>query len=860
MSSKMNVADGISLKYLKEELFQNIWKDENDTSLVNLHQKLTESKLIDNIPKAEFGKADIVVITSPLITLECFVKLLEDNAATGSHSLSKHSKIVFIWVDFIGSSLYSKYSFEAGDAREISQAGVDELSAWKERIDEMEQFKTVQSVMILLESWDSLNFFWNLPSFILYTNQLCNISRADSNDVIAKKRTIDLIFTPTSRKQLLEALVTDDGEAVLFQMFDPLYILLGGSDTKTKSTGNSDTQLGGKSVREFIEEMGVPLNKITSLVLENIRSQLIKMLLLEMDSLSSVTAITPANSPMPNRRRAPESPQSSPSKHDHNFEGIEDETEREEKRKLKIRYTRAVGQLYEIGFDYDGAEIYYRNYLTLTLARLMDALQREAKAKESQELPEQSANNNNSPTSGKYQIKIPKKSSDYLEREKEYFLVLQLLSIFYYKIGQDDKAELLYEESLNEAVRKLGKTHSHTLKAMYNLSLFNVQLNRYEKVANIIDECYELRRSFFGEKDPDTLQAMHLLGEVLIKTEKYHEAEAMLRNCLERRREVLDDKENTIEIAATMISLVNIYIHLERQVEAELYLGLLETRLLKELGEISVFLNRLSANTTETSESNAMATAVASRRALSSKERDALSFYQSLAPLYCLIGFTHFSKAERIYLDCLAAKKQSFGDHHPETLRTLFEFACFYSSHSQYDNAELLHLECLEKRRRMLGECHLDTFTSMHQLSLVYSSHNNQLELAEAYLVGVIERRRTALGLSHPDTLAAMADLASLYQKQPDREQDVEKLLKEAYERRKERYGDMDITTVNYMNNLAAFYYENNSFHKAAPLYHEKYLLKKRVLGAKHPDTLIAEKNHQIIQAKVQSQEGCVIS
>ena len=102
------------------------------------------------------------------------------------------------------------------------------------------------------------------------------------------------------------------------------------------------------------------------------------------------------------------------------------------------------------------------------------------------------------------------------------------------------------------------------------------------------------------------------------------------------------------------------------------------------------------------------------------------------------------------------------GQLHPETLDSIYLFACLRKSLIGISEALHLFEDCLAKRRMVLGHNNPDTLTSMKSVALLYS----KLNLFEKAIPLSEEAYRTsiaALGGNHPISYEAMHHLAILY-------------------------------------------------------------------------------------------------
>ena len=61
------------------------------------------------------------------------------------------------------------------------------------------------------------------------------------------------------------------------------------------------------------------------------------------------------------------------------------------------------------------------------------------------------------------------------------------------------------------------------------------------------------------------------------------------------------------------------------------------------------------------------------------------------------------------------------GDSHPDTLRTMNNFANTHDDHGKFIDAEVLFKQCLDKQKVVLGETHPHTLSTMNNLAATTS-------------------------------------------------------------------------------------------------------------------------------------------
>ncbi|KID85971.1 kinesin light chain [Metarhizium guizhouense ARSEF 977] len=123
----------------------------------------------------------------------------------------------------------------------------------------------------------------------------------------------------------------------------------------------------------------------------------------------------------------------------------------------------------------------------------------------------------------------------------------------YSLLGQYQKAERMYRQTLQLKEKVLGKEHPSTLSSMNNLALVLSYLGKYEEAKQMHRQTLQLKEKVLGKEHPDTLDSMNNLALVLSYLGKYEETEQMHRQTLQLREKVLGK-----EHPSTLTSMMNV--------------------------------------------------------------------------------------------------------------------------------------------------------------------------------------------------------------------------------------------------------------------------------------------------------------
>ncbi|KAJ7614954.1 hypothetical protein FB45DRAFT_1109314 [Roridomyces roridus] len=240
------------------------------------------------------------------------------------------------------------------------------------------------------------------------------------------------------------------------------------------------------------------------------------------------------------------------------------------------------------------------------------------------------------------------------------------------------------------------------------------------------------------------------------------------------------------------------------------------------------------------------------QKLLGNKHPDTLLAMANLAATYERLG--QYQEAKGLELSVLQGRQKLLGDDHPDTLFAMGNLAATYGRLGRYQEAEGLELSMLQGRQKLLGDDHPDTLIAMGNLAGTYGRLGRYQE-AEGLELSVLQGRQTLFGNDHPDTLIAMANLATTYRRL-GRYQEAEGLKLSVLQGRQKLLGNDHPDTLLAMANLAVTYSQLGQYQEAEGLelslgrYQEAEGLelsvlqgRQKLLGNKHPDTLLAMAN-----------------
>ena len=155
------------------------------------------------------------------------------------------------------------------------------------------------------------------------------------------------------------------------------------------------------------------------------------------------------------------------------------------------------------------------------------------------------------------------------------------------------------------------------------------------------------------------------------------------------------------------------------------------------------------------------------------------------------------AEAEELHRQALKNNRQTLGEGHRDTLRSMEDLAETLTRQGKHDEAEELYREIWSVRRQFLGENDPRTLESMHRLAVVLQRRGKPAE-AETILRETVELRRHVLGGDDPATRLSMAHLGMVLRAQ-EKHEEAKPFMPALLELRKReaQARDADATTLN---------------------------------------------------------------
>lgn len=161
-------------------------------------------------------------------------------------------------------------------------------------------------------------------------------------------------------------------------------------------------------------------------------------------------------------------------------------------------------------------------------------------------------------------------------------------------------------------------------------------------------------------------------------------------------------------------------------------------------------------------------TVLASKMKEADSPRAGQSNPHSLTSLHKLAYFYHsqkdYEKAERLYLEALAAGDTPEGRQHPEFEKLLNNLASVYQRMGKFQDAEFLYKRSLRMVEEQYGEYHPKAVRRLLNLAELYAEMKRSVESAQEYQRALLIAERE-LGSAHADTQKVVQSYSAMLRK-----------------------------------------------------------------------------------------------
>jgi len=369
--------------------------------------------------------------------------------------------------------------------------------------------------------------------------------------------------------------------------------------------------------------------------------------------------------------------------------------------------------------------------------------------------------------------------------------VLNNLALLYRSMGDDAKAKPLFQRALKIVEEALGPDHPVTATALNNLALLYQSMGDYAKAEPLHQRALKIDEKALGPDHPDTAAALDGLATLYDSMGDYAKAEPLYQRVLKIREEALGPDHP--DIAQVLSDLALLYRSMGYYAKAE-----------------PLFQRALKID----------------EEALGPDHRKTATVLHNFATLYASMG--DYPKAEPLFQRALKINEKTLGPDHRDTARALNNLAQLYRDMGDYAKAEPLLQRALKISENARGPDHPDVVRALSGLAELYRDMGDYAK-AEPLYQRALKIDEESLSLDHPDTATSLNDLALLYISMGDYAK-AEPLFRRSLKIKE---------TTTALNNLAAVYRDMGDYAEAEPLFQRSLKIAEKTLGPDHPDTAI---------------------
>ncbi len=361
-------------------------------------------------------------------------------------------------------------------------------------------------------------------------------------------------------------------------------------------------------------------------------------------------------------------------------------------------------------------------------------------------------------------------------------------------------------------------------------------LGDYERAQQLFERSLELRERMLGRAHVDVAQSLEDLGTLLHRRQRLDEARPLLLRALSMRQQLLDDDtriaRSTFDVAALEHTMAR-YDTAEALYRRALRLW---TSASASGGQDAINARfRLGVLLRDRGEDRAADSVLREvlelqRARLGAGSADAARTMVQLASLSARRG--DFPGAETWLREALVVRQRVFGDDHPEVAGNLSLLASTLAFQGKLDEAERLHRAALERLRRLLGPDHSDIAGALNSLALVVKARGDTAR-AEALMRESMRMYGRVRGTEHPLTLAVARNVAHIRMARGDLAT-AERMFRSILASRRAALGPTHEYVASSLNDIGAVLGAAGRFAEAEASYRETLDRFEARLGASH--------------------------
>ncbi len=395
-------------------------------------------------------------------------------------------------------------------------------------------------------------------------------------------------------------------------------------------------------------------------------------------------------------------------------------------------------------------------------------------------------------------------TQDIRNRQVRMLEAMQHLARIYVQLGDVEKGELKYINTLKESISILGNSHGFTLTIMGNLAVAHKKLKKFNESEKMLKLTLARKEKVLGQSHPSTVATLVNLATLLKDTGKLEDSRQILNRVLTIQNDIFGENDdatlNTIEIIASI------------QLELKFYDGAM--KLLKHV---------LSAKTL----------------IYGKNHPETLIVLETIGEVYFVQN--DYINACDVYEKALNLREGNYGKNNPSTLQCYNNLGRIHEKLNDMNKAIYCYERLLGGTIELMGGRHFGTYRVRDKL--LYLKHyvkekrdNNRIIIDGRQL---FEDARKDLSMKDPVTLTIAHHYAD-FLISISKFNDAVKYYRKSYYNRKENLGVDDAYTLISMYGLAYSLAKISQFKESYMLFQE--LLDRfdrhAQYGPNHPKTI----------------------
>ncbi|MDQ3393266.1 MAG: CHAT domain-containing protein [Bacteroidota bacterium] len=408
------------------------------------------------------------------------------------------------------------------------------------------------------------------------------------------------------------------------------------------------------------------------------------------------------------------------------------------------------------------------------------------------------------------------------KNDPNYVVILNDLGLCYNHIGEFQKAEETYKETLLIKKALLGENDLDYAATLLNLAFIYQEQNKYKEAENVYESILQNYQINYGNKHPEYAGILNYFGLLYKASGDYEKAVSSFKSALQIY--VFSYGKENIFYATVLKNIGSIYRSKGDLIKSKELISEAVDLSIKILGnehpDIGHFLMDKASLLEQMAEygeaERIYITAIEiQKRNFEEEKLNLASSYNSLAGLYIKIG--NLEKAKSNFELSLPLYKALLGNNQLDYATALNNYANYFIATNELEQAVIFYNEASEIYKNNVSELHPLYANNIVNLASLYRKLGNYKK-SEQYYEKSLEIERKIQGEKLPSYAVSLNNLALLYMAMGKSEKALD-LYAKALILKKETYGEKHPTYATSLNNLAVLHLFNEDFNKAIPLF-----------------------------------------